>query len=87
MPEPIVEPGQTWADNDPRSKGRTLRVERVEDGKAVCTILTNRDAAQRELDRGSAWVTDMRGKTTRISLKRFRPINTGYRLIQDAAAR
>lgn len=81
-----VKPGQIWADNDKRAEGRTVRVERIEDGKAVCTVLTNRDAAQRELDRGSAWCTDMRGKTTRISLARFRPTNTGYRLVQDAAS-
>jgi ABC-type phosphate transport system auxiliary subunit len=79
-----VEPGQIWADNDKRSEGRTVRVERIEDGSAVCTILTNRDAAQRDLDRGSVWVNDMRGRTTRISLSRFKPTNTGYRLVQEA---
>ena len=39
-----VKPGQVWADNDKRAAGRTVRVERIEDGSAVCTILTNRDA-------------------------------------------
>jgi ABC-type phosphate transport system auxiliary subunit len=78
-----VKPGQIWADNDKRAEGRTVRVERIEDGKAVCTILTNRDATQRDLDRGSAWVNDMRGRTTRIALSRFKPTNTGYRLVQD----
>lgn len=78
-----VEPGQVWADNDKRSEGRTVRVERIENGKAVCTILTNRAAAQRDLDRGSVWVNDMRGRTTRISLSRFKPTNTGYRLVQE----
>jgi ABC-type phosphate transport system auxiliary subunit len=81
-----VKPGQIWTDNDKRAAGRTVRVERVEGGKAVCVVLTNRDAAQRELDRGSPWCTDMRGKTTRISLSRFKPTNTGYRLVKDAAS-
>lgn len=80
-----VKPGQIWADNDPRSDGRTVRVERIERDKAVCTILTNRDAAQRDLDRGSVWVNDMRGRTTRIALSRFKPTNTGYRLVQEAS--
>lgn len=78
-----VRPGQVWADADWRSEGRTVRVDRIEDGKAVCTILTNRDAAQRNLDHGDAWTTDMRGKTTRIRLDRFRPTSTGYRLVTE----
>jgi hypothetical protein len=74
-----VRPGSIWADNDSRSEGRTLRVERIEDGKAVCVILTNTDSAN------VSWQQrDMRGKTTRISLSRFRPTSTGYRLIEDA---
>jgi hypothetical protein len=79
-----VRPGQTWADNDRRAEGRTIRVERIHGGKAVCVILTNRTAAQEQLDAGSAWVTDMRGRMTRISLSRFRPDGSGYRLISDA---
>lgn len=81
-PAPPVEPGQVWADNDPRSDGRTVRVDRIDDGKAVCTVLTNRTHAQRELDRGTGWSTDSRGRTTRIALSRFRPTSTGYRLVQ-----
>lgn len=88
---PEVRPKQIWADNDPRSAGRTLRVERIEDGKAVCTVLTNADEAQERLDeavaRGAGWWADrkdMRGKTTRISLSRFRPTSTGYRLVEEA---
>ena len=71
-----VRTGQVWADNDPRSAGRTLRVDNIENGKAVCTVLTNiEDTALR--------LRDMRGRTTRISLSRFRPTATGYRLILD----
>lgn len=79
---PDVRPGQVWADNDPRSEGRTLRVERIEGTKAVCTVLTNMTPSQADLRRG-VLVTDMRGKTTRIALARFRPTRTGYRLVRD----
>lgn len=83
---PDVRPGQVWADNDKRVEGRTLRVDSIEGGKAVCTILTNADYVQRDLDANrGAWVVDKRGKTTRITLSRFRPTNTGYRLVKDAA--
>lgn len=78
-----VKPGSIWADNDERSAGRTLRVERIEDGKAVCTILTNITVTQVELERGVKRLRDMRGKTTRISLARFKPTSSGYRLVED----
>lgn len=72
-----VKPGQVWADNDTRSEGRTLRVDAIEDSKAVCTILTNSSLE-------SSWPRqDTRGRVTRISLTRFRPTATGYRLIWD----
>jgi hypothetical protein len=77
-----VKPGQVWADNDARSEGRTLRVESVENGKAVCTVLTNADCVNVD----SAWQRDMRGTTTRISVSRFRPTSSGYRLVEDAAS-
>ncbi|TQS30023.1 hypothetical protein [Microbispora sp. KK1-11] len=82
-----VRPGQIWADNDPRSAGRTLRVDAVENGKATCTVLTNTTKAQEKLDRGSAWFQDTRGRVTRISLSRFRPTSTGYRLVSEGEAR
>ena len=78
-----IKPGQVWADNDERSMGRTLRVEAVEGGKAVCVILTNSNPTQAELDRGERRTQDTRGRKTRISLARFKPTNTGYRLIRD----
>jgi hypothetical protein len=74
-----VKPGQIWADNDSRSAGRTLRIDRIIDGETICTVLTNSDS----VNTGLAWQRDMRGKTTRISLARFRPTNTGYRLVRD----
>ncbi|WP_190253552.1 hypothetical protein [Dactylosporangium sucinum] len=82
-----VKPGQVWADNDPRCAGRTLRVDAVDDDKALCTILTNSDTTQELIDNPaqSPWYrrSDRRGKQTRISLARFVPTSTGYRLIQD----
>lgn len=88
QPQPAVQPGQVWADNDPRCEGRTLRVERIDGERALCRILTNGNAVQAEIDRSSPpprnlWRTqDRRGCTTRISLSRFRPTSTGYRLVQ-----
>lgn len=93
MPEtPNVRPGQTWADNDPRCAGRTIRVDSIDGDKAVCTVLTNSDDTQKHLDaynkpgrypRGPI-LKDTRGKVRRISLSRFRPTSTGYRLVADA---
>jgi hypothetical protein len=78
---PEVRVGSVWADNDPRSAGRTLRVDAIDGGKAVCTILTNTDSAN------VGWQQrDMRGKQTRISLTRFKPTSTGYRLVEDVPA-
>ncbi len=85
-----VRPGQVWADNDPRSEGRTLRVDMLAEGKAYCTILTNPNDVQAALDdprSGPPWVipTDRRGKTTTISVKRFRATGSGYRLVSARA--
>jgi hypothetical protein len=81
-----VRPGQVWADNDPRSAGRTLRVDSIDGGKAICTILTNSSDEQAAIEcpPGSLGYTpkDTRGKTTRISLSRIKPTRTGYRLIE-----
>jgi hypothetical protein len=80
---PDVRPGQIWADNDPRSAGRTLRVDRITAVAAVCTILTNATVVQSDLDRGCRGVLDRRGKITLISLVRLQPTSTGYRLIEE----
>lgn len=81
-----VRPGQVWADNDPRVAGRTLRVDVIEGEHALCTVLTNAGGQQRLLENPPSWwrARDNRGKQTRISLRRFRPTSTGYRLIKDA---
>lgn len=81
-----VKAGQIWADQDPRSAGRTLRVDRIEGTKAVCTVLTNDTVTQADLARSGKdhrGRQDRRGKETSISLARFKPVSTGYRLIRD----
>jgi hypothetical protein len=81
-----VEPGQIWADNDWRADGRTVRVDRIDGNKAICTVLTNRHTAQDQLDQhpNVVGIVDQRGKPTRIRLDRLRPTSTGYRLVQHA---
>jgi hypothetical protein len=88
---PDVRPGQIWADNDKRSKGRTLQVDQIISDRtsgdlvAVCKILTNADSTQRELDDPKIlWSSrDMRGQRVRVKVSRMRPTSTGYRLMQD----
>ena len=83
----VVRPGQVWADNDVRCKGRTVRVAEVGPLTAICEILTNSDAHQEYVDgvRSVAGYRpdDMRGMRTEIKLRRFRPTSTGYRLLED----
>lgn len=45
-----VKVGDVWKDNDPRSAGRTLRIDAIEGDRAVCTVLTNSDDTQATLD-------------------------------------
>lgn len=63
-----VRVGQVWADNDPRSEGRKVRIIHV-DGTHATVGPADPKA---------------RGRATRIRLDRFKPTSTGYRLIQDA---
>lgn len=80
-PAPAV--GQVWADNDPRSAGRTVRIDLVKGAYAHVTILTNTDSTQDDIDSASAlWRRDMRGKQSRILLNRLRPTSTGYRYLR-----
>lgn len=78
---PKVKVGQVWADNDYRAKGRTLRIAALVDDHVECIILTNPDYVQEDLDKGSSWHTDRRGRLTTIKISRFRPTSTGYRLL------
>lgn len=74
---PEVAKDQVWADNDPRSKGRTLKVLAVTDSKAVCEVLTDADNTKRS----------QVGQVTRISLHRFKPTASGYRLVKKPRKR
>ena len=69
--KPDVHPGQIWADNDPRSAGRTLRVVAVGKNSARCVVLTHATG-------GSPHTI---GRVTMIALDRFRPVSNGYRLV------
>ena len=69
-----VQVGQVWADNDPRVYGRTVKVEAIDGDKAVCRVL----ATPVDYPQGRT------GHTTKISIGRFKPTSTGYRLIRDA---
>ncbi|MCI4659661.1 hypothetical protein [Cryobacterium zhongshanensis] len=66
-----VKVGQIWADNDVRSKPRTIRVVEIIGEKALVEVVTPAAAAVNK------------GARTRVALKRFRPIATGYRLVTD----
>lgn len=70
---PAVQPGQIWADNDPRSTGRHIRVLTVDE--------THADVEQHLPRRHSPAKPS---RTTRIRLDRFRPTSTGYRLVRNA---
>jgi len=73
-----VKPRQVWADNDVRSRGRTVEVVSVDATHATVKVLTARTAAPpQERERAV-------GRQTRIRLNRFRPNNTGYVLVADA---
>ncbi|MFI2664860.1 DUF6354 family protein [Micromonospora carbonacea] len=83
---PTVRPGQIWEDNDYRAKGRTLRVDAVDDTHAECTVLTDRTTATYRHPGGyvhQLGSTATVGRKTRIARRRFRPTSTGYRLVQD----
>lgn len=70
-----VEVGQVWADNDPRSQGRTLIVKEIDGMHAVCVPLKGRDP---EVNNG---FVSTPAKRVRIRLDRFKPTSTGYKLV------
>lgn len=69
-----VEPGQVWADMDPRSRGRLVQVMDVSETHATVEVVRA----------GPGLIGRCRGqrtqRRTRIRLDRFRPNRTGYRL-------
>lgn len=84
MPFEVL-PGQVYQDNDYRKPGRCLLVERItKDGVyAVCTVLTNYDWVQTELDNGVYTWKDMRGSETVIKVRRLYPNARGYALLSE----
>lgn len=67
---PDVRPGQIWADNNPRSTGRKVRVEYVDSRYAYVVVVDSRY---------QPWPSETRARHSRILLDRFRPTSTGYR--------
>ncbi|MFJ1700361.1 hypothetical protein ACIOHC_35820 [Streptomyces sp. NPDC088252] len=76
-----VEPGQVYADNDYRMDGRTLRVDRVENGVAHCTVLTNYKHVDEMIANEHTNELDKVGTTTQIRTRRFTADARGYRLL------
>lgn len=74
-PYEAVKPGTVWADNDKRSTGRTVRVDHVAGNYAYCTVLSNRNDWERDGEQ------DKRGREVRLSVRRMRPVATGWTLV------
>lgn len=80
--QPIVKVGQIWADNDPRAHGRQVRVVAIDGTHATVELV-----ATRRSPRSTAQQTTAQpGRRSRISLGRFRPTSTDYRLATDGGA-
>ncbi|MGD6750286.1 hypothetical protein [Streptomyces sp. BH105] len=74
-----VEPGQIWADIDPRRAGRKIRITDVKANFAFATVVQNTYEVQGKIDTyGFGAAQDRRGTTTRIGLARF--FDEKYRL-------
>ena len=79
----MVTVGQVWQDNDKRIPARFLRVVEVQARFAMC------ERVERTIYEPPLEWTAMSGryfmKQARISLDRFKPTATGYRLVADAS--
>ncbi|MDD4865635.1 MAG: hypothetical protein PHQ28_00400 [Mycobacterium sp.] len=64
--------GQIWADNDWRSKGRTIRIVGICSNHVLVETVT-----------GVGGKLAPKRQPTRILLNRLRPISTGYRLLSN----
>jgi hypothetical protein len=73
-----IQPGQVWADNDPRSHGRQVRIVALDATHATVELVTPRQVATLS----GQTTTAQPGRRSRISLSRFRATSTGYRLVQ-----
>jgi hypothetical protein len=80
MDTPEVRVGQTWVDNDKRSKRtRYVRVTGFEEHTDPFTHHTVRRAIC------EAWYDEVgsTSRTVRIKVDRFKPTSTGYRLVSE----
>jgi hypothetical protein len=68
--------GQIWEDDDPRSSGRRIEITEVEEGRVRGRVIkVARNVSEEQVGRRTRW----------ISVKRFRPGNRGYRLVENPA--
>lgn len=67
-----VRPGQVWGNRDTASRGRTFRVDRVDNRCAYGVVLT-----------GAGGVPASTIRRVEVSLDRMRPIGGDFRLVQD----
>ena len=77
---PDVRPGQIWADDDYRMRGRKVKVLEM-------TTVGGEPAARVQVianAKGAVLPVDGKPRITTIRVRRFRPGSTGYRLEQDA---
>jgi len=80
---PEVQVGQTWADNDPRNRGRLIRIESVHAADKTHPEPYVRVTVQhvsRNVRKGEV------GEQRTIKIRRLRPTRNGYRLVEEAAA-
>jgi hypothetical protein len=70
--------GQVWADDDPRSAGRRVRITEVDAANQRVrgvTLAVGRNVSEHQEGRRTRW----------IALKRFQPGKRGYRLVENPA--
>lgn len=71
-----VKVGQVWIDNDYRTSGRRcVCVNQINGDKALCAVGTYDPSTKTPV----AWTS----RQTTISLRRFKPTATGYRLVKE----
>lgn len=71
----VIRVGSVWNDNDPRCKGRTIRIAALESGRAVVVVITDRLGK-----------TPAKARVTTIDIDRLHPTSTGYRLLSEPDA-
>ncbi|MFJ2114477.1 hypothetical protein ACIOEX_21725 [Streptomyces sp. NPDC087850] len=66
----LVATGQVWVDADSRRRGRTVRVDKVDETHVYVRVLTNSVHTQNLVDSGQRQL-DQRGRTSTILKNRF----------------